>query len=263
MSDRPVPGRRPAPFGALLSEHRPRRTRVWLWAALAVAGSLGASIGAVSGAISGYFAYTQFGPAVVGRWAAPWLILAAACAPLAALGLINVWRLGGLVVRAYEHGLVLRHGASRRAARWEQVRGVQTAAIRYRLPGAGGPRTRLTLTLAGVGQTEIVTLTESLEGLDELAEVTKRRVYPRLLAEYTEAFNRGEELDFGPLQISAAGLSLGRRALAWNELDGATVQDGEVRLQRAGSRRRLKLPAQRIPNVELCVQLIEVLNQQP
>lgn len=263
MSGRPAVGRRPSPLGALLSEHRPRQGLVWLWAILAVAGSVGASAGAVIGLISGYFSYTQFGPAVVGRWAGPWLVLAAVSAPVAGLGLYNVWRLGGLVVRAYEHGLVMRHGGTRRVARWEQVRGVQTAALRYRLPGAGRPRTRLTLTLAGVGRTEIVTLTESLDGLDALAEVTKGRVYPRLLAEYTEAFNRGEELDFGPLRMSAAGLSFGRRALTWGEVSGAALQDGEVRLRLAAGRRRPKLSAQRIPNVELCVQLIEVLNREP
>jgi hypothetical protein len=104
-------------------------------------------------------------------------------------------------------------------------------------------------------------LDHSLFEYDELAEAVKRAVYPPLLDAYTRAFNHGESLPFGPLSLAAEGIRNGRKTLRWENLGQARLERGWLEALPADRRRgpRLRFAARSIPNVDLCLQLIQEL----
>lgn len=254
-------------LGPLLSEHRvrPALRRTYVWSAAASFG--GALIAWVIGVARGYFAYTTFGPAVVWRWATPSLAVGACLTGVSLIVLLMAWAGQGLLVCAFEGGLTYQRSRRGMMIPWSSIRAIRTSAVRYGLPGlAHGTRTDLHLLLVrarankagGVAPASRLHLPPALTDIDALAETIKRHVYPGLLAENMQDLANAKPLVFGPLVLSAEGLSYKKQNMAWQELSGAALQDGLLRLESAsGNARGLRLAAGQIPNVEIFLQIIQ------
>ncbi len=239
---------------------RPGLRRMQFLTALACL--IGAVAAWAAAAVGAFIAYTEYGPLLVGRWAAPPAIIGVA---LLALGLIlgwRAWRTARLRIRLHAHGIAVVRGRRGRALPWEEVLTVWSRVERIGMPWASGPsRQRLEIE-ASDGRR--VRLTEQLENFKILSQAVKSRVYPALLAAYTESFNQGRPIAFGPLILHKQGLRNGRRGpFGWSDVNSATLAAGRLTIELAGPGRgsRWKVPAHRIPNVELCAQLIQEIQQ--
>jgi hypothetical protein len=257
-----MPGDFEARLGPIQQVHRVRRglRRGQLYTA-AVLLSL-AAVSWVMAAVRGAVAYTEYGPLLVGRWTSPLLLFGFA---LGGVGLwfgLRAWRTWHLRVRLHLNGLALVRGRRGRAIAWPDVRALWSRAVRTGLPGPTSSR-RLRLELEARDGRRLA-LDDALEDFEGLARAVKAQVYPLLLAEYTQAFNAKDTLDFGPVRLSASGLEDGPPPpLAWSEVRGAQLTAGrlEVRTSRPGKQASLTYPTDRIPNVELCAQLIQEIGQ--
>jgi hypothetical protein len=209
-----------------------------------------------------FVALTEYGPLLVGRWVAGPALAGILLALLgSALGW-RAWRTARLRVRLHAGGLAVVLGRRGRALPWSQILTIWSRAERTGIPGIqGSPRVRLEIE-ASDGQR--VRLSEDLEDFESLAQAIKARVYPDLLAAYTRAFNDGQPIAFGPIHLTREGLRDGRRgALAWSLIAAARLESGRLKIEadRSGRRTTLSFPAHHIPNVELCAQLIEEIQQ--
>ncbi len=248
-------------FGPLIHEHKMRTSRQSFYLGLAAA-TLGASVLSLAyGIWRWYFAFANFGPAVVWRWS--WSALLAGIA-------LAVTGLGALVagrrqrwpeVRTYRRGLSVRSGRRQAQIPWKDIARVYTASIRYGLRRLGWKgHAQLTVILQDGRR---LTLTNLLSDFDLLVETIKRNIYPRLLVRYTRAFNQGKPVRFGPLTLDAQGVHKGRKILLWHEIGQSVLRDGRLTLEpTATSRaRRMQVPAHEVPNVDLCVQLLQRIGQ--
>lgn len=228
--------------------------------------ALACLVGAVAAwavaAMRAFIAYSEYGPLLVGRWAGPPAVIGLG---LLLLGLIlgwRAWRTARLRIRLHAQGIAVVRGRRGRALPWDEVLTVWSRVERIGMPWVSGPsRQRLEIE-ASDGRR--VRLTEQLEYFDLLSQAVKSRVYPGLLAAYTEAFNQGQPIAFGPLILHKQGLRNGRRGpFGWPQVDSVTLESGRLIIDLAspGRRSRWKLPAHRIPNVELCTQLIQEIQQ--
>ncbi len=235
---------------------------------LSAAASLGGALIAWAvGYARGYFAYTTFGPAVVWRWATPSLAVGVGLSGVSLIALLFAWAGQGLLVCAYEGGLTYQRSRRGMMIPWSSIRAIQTSAVRYGLPGpAHGTQTDLHLILVraraeksgGRAPTTRLHLPPALTDIDALGETVKQHVYPGLLAENMQELASGKPLVFGPLTLSAEGLMHRKQSIPWQELGGASLQDGVLRLEPAsGNARALRLAASRIPNVEVVLQIIQ------
>jgi len=66
----------------------------------------------------------------------------------------------------------------------------------------------------------------------------------------------GRGADFGPLRLRQAQLSVGRRALPWEKVRLIEMQNGVIVIE-LKKRGRIKVPAIRVPNVNIFLQLID------
>lgn len=203
------------------------------------------------------FAYSHYGPAITWRWSAPWYLIALFFGFLTLILAFRLWLLRGYTVFTYPAGMTISRAGDELTTLWNDVRQVHTSAVRYGFPDLPwGMQATLTLQVGGGRQ---VRLTQDLADLGGLIELVKQRVYPRLLAEYTRAFHRGDPLAFGPLTITSQGVLTGRRMLRWEEISEPSLDGGHLLLQTLGSKRisRLRIPVNRVPNVDLCLQLLQ------
>lgn len=256
-------------LGALISEHHTRSSARGPLTLLSAASLLGALAAGGYAIDRWYFAQAHLGPAAVWRLSAPALGAAAALLALGCLWVALRLRSGPLRVEVRHDGLRWSRGRRSTSARWSQVRQVHTHAIRYLLP-ALGRRTQAELVLglrpAGISSRRLrwLRLPHTLSHFDDLVAAVKTQAYPLLMAEATRALRQGRQLTFGPLRLSTKGMRHGRRLLRWSDLEQVRLDDGVVRLRASASsgHRELRLHAHRIPNLEVCLQLIDLLRRQ-
>lgn len=248
-------------FGPLMGVYGPSPRRRTVRLALLGVGVLACLVTFGIGGYRWYLAYTQYGPAVVWPWSLPWFSAGVLFALLTLVVLIVLLAHRRLEVRLYQGGLVYQSRGPQVSLGWNQVREIRASAVRYGIFGLiwGG---EMNIWLEGSGERR-VHLTRALSNLPGLVDSVKNGVYPLLLASYTRAFNRGGTLTFGPLKMNGKGLAKGAQEMAWGEFGSAALERGVLTLRpsQGSHARRIRLPAHRVPNVDICLQLIQNLGQ--
>jgi len=204
-----------------------------------------------------YYAMSTYGPAAVRRWTYPWLIAAPLLGVFGIACLVRVWHLTRLWVEAFPDGIRVHRGRRSDWVAWADVREIRTWPARQPGPAFSA----LEIRLNGGRRRR---LTRSLADLEGLVQHVKRGAYPLLQDCYRAKFNRGEELDFGRLRLTPDGVQAGRKSIQWGHVQAVEVQGGQLAItadEPAGD--RLRIAAARVPNVDVCVQIIRLLGQVP
>ena len=224
----------PREFGSVISTHGLRREYRTLGVSLTVIGLCTAFLSAAIGIYRWYFAYRHFGPAAVARWSGPALGISLASAMLGLIGLAYFERIP-----------------------WDQIQAISTSSVRYGLPWfSWGRSSKITIHLKPKGKRS---LSQSLTNLDQLAITAKKYVYPGLLEQYRQALQQGDAVQFGSIEITRRELLHGKRKYPWAEINKVKLDRGFLIIEKQSAhwKRRMRLSAQRIPNIDLCFQLIQ------
>jgi hypothetical protein len=248
-------------LGPLTRDYRLRRGLRISYPATAILGLLGMAATLALGIWRWYFAFRHYGPAAVLRWSTPALWVSLGLGIVGLVGLITTLRTYNLHVGVHPAGLTYQRGHRREAIPWTHIKHIHTAVIRYGLLGLawGG---QMTLSLHTVDNREL-RLTQTLSDLKDLVEMIKRNVYPGLLSQYREELSRDEPVPFGPLLLDRQGLRRGHQTIQWEDLEGFSLNRGVLEIQPRHRTRdsRMRIPTYQIPNIDLCIQLIQFLMQ--
>ena len=235
----------------------PVPTEVNLLLALGIVGTgLGLALLAI-GVWAWIFATTTYGPAAVPRWSNAWFAASPVLGVLGVACLVRAWWLRRLRVEAHAEGLRVGRGKGATWIPWSTVLEVRV------LPGRcarDGCRARP----AAGGRPPGARHTRALADLDALVERVKRGAFPGLLEASRQQVNLGETLAFGPLRLTAEGVQAGRKAVQWKDVQAVEVRGGRLVISaRPPDTTRLRVAAGRVPNVDVCVQLVRHLGQVP
>jgi hypothetical protein len=247
-----------ARLGPIERVHRIRRGRRRALLIAAVALGLAAVVGLTFAAYRAFVAYTEYGPLLIGRWIGPPVVVALASA-LAGIWMgRRAWRTWNLRVRLHQNGVAVVRGRRGRALAWPDIRSLWSRVERTGLSGSH----RMRLDVEADDGRRII-LDDNLEDFESLAQSIKGHVYPRLLAAYTQHFNARQTIAFGPLRLGPEDRERAALALVGKEVRGAQLAGGRLKIQttRPGKQAAVSIPAHRIPNVELCAQLIQEIGQ--
>ncbi len=224
------------------------------------AGIVGAGMGLAALAFGGWasaFATITYGPAAVARWAGPWFTAAPLLLGIGITCLMRAWWVRRLWIEAFAGGLRVNRGRKVEWMAWTAVQQIRTrsagargtayAALDLRL--YDGRRLRATRTLAD---------------LDALVDLVKRRALPALLEGCRRRFNQGEALSFGPLNLTPDGVQAAKKRIQWGEVQAVEVRAGRLVITARGpDGMRLQAAADRVPNIDVCVQIVRLLGQVP
>jgi len=239
-------------FGAPTAIYQVRPRLRWLqWAALLV-GGVGGLVTIGFGLHRWFLAYTHYGPAVIWRWSGPWFLAALGLSPALILGLVSIWRSRRTWVAIYPSGLVYHQGRREASLPWPEIQSLRTVSS---LLGGGQPSALLIEATDG----RRLRLTRDLLAFEELVRQIKEQVYPRMHKALAQSFNRGQPLQFGPVHLDRQGLAVRQRRLAWEQIGQAELAGGFLRIQPVNGlgQPAIRLPASHVPNVDLCLQMIQ------
>jgi hypothetical protein len=154
--------------------------------------------------------------------------------------------------------LILHRGRRKIELPWQEIRGLYLHNAWQSIPllRSGRPR----LLVIDVNDSQQLRLTNDLEHFERLVESIKGRVYPRMHRALATAFNQGQRIPFGPLTMAPAGLQWRGTTTAWDQIDSASLKQGRLVIRDRGGN-SLRLPASRVPNADLCLQMIESMVQ--
>ncbi len=203
------------------------------------------------------FAYTYFGPAVVWRFAQPFLTAALMFAGFAGLQVFLRRAEARHQVSTHPRGMLLRGGKRVIFIPWGSIEDIRFTIIRYGLPGwFWGDRSVLKLRTNDGARHR---LTGALSDLHALIKQVKDMVFPRLMNAYRYNLSQGRPLEFGPISLEPDGLQLGRQRIAWDQIIQAEIIAGSLKVRYRENERvkTRRFAVGRIPNADLCRQLLE------
>ena len=206
-------------FGPLLSEHRISNTRskgnYYAGIALVIIGIIGIIAG---------FALSDDGllPVCGGLG----LLLALA-------GGYSIWqsrREQDLAIRAFHDGLTYSHKGKTEAMRWDDMTQVTMSLINnknlramfynYTLQSSDGRKITFNYN------------DQAMQNLQQLSDTIQREITARQLPQAIAAYNAGDNVTFGRLTVSKAGLSNGKEAIPWSEVEEVKLQNGAVTVRK-------------------------------
>ncbi len=246
-------------FGPQLGEYGPRPELLRWNRLLAGVGLLGGGVALGIGLWRWSFGYSNYGPVVVWRWSAAWLLVGAPLLIAGMAGLIWIIRWRWVTVGAYSGGLRFVRGSREVSLPWADIVQIYASGVRYGIfRWAWGSRAEVNVV---ANRERRIRLNQTIGDLDQLLETIKRHVYPRLLADYSRRFRGGQTLTFGPLVLKSEGVSKGRREIKWEDLTSVRMEGGKILFNPRPGRgvRTLRANAHAVPNVDICLQLIRHL----
>lgn len=201
------------------------------------------------------YAQSYYGPVAAEAWSWPWYALATvALIPLLILGIRRIRR-SHRVVEVHKKGLSIRWtGGKQYRFLWENIAAIAFTSNEHNFllrPILRRHHLRL-YPLVG----EAIDIDDHICDLPDLAARIKARIYPRLLPNLRAAFEAGDMLHFGPIAIDKNALYVRRQEIPWEQVSRLNVEAG-ILVVEFQSRRAIKIPAGKIPNIELLIQLLQ------
>jgi hypothetical protein len=220
--------------------------------------TLGLAVGGgflLVGAYRWTFALSNYGPAVVWRWSAAWLVVGLLFLLFGLVGAAWIFRWNWLVVTSFENGLEIRRRNRTSTVAWSEVQAILVSGVTYGVLGLiWGRRSSLRLEVVS-GQRP--RFTDTLAGLAQLITTIKSHVYPRLLNEYFTHLRNGQPIAFGPLQVRPEGVVKGPRRFSWGEVTSAELKDGKILIKTNQKGSPIRVRSSAVPNAEICLQLVQ------
>jgi len=249
------------PLGNVLRVHD-ARTNLMLRDQVAMALSALVAVAALAfGIWRWYDAYQHYGPALVSRWTTPSLVAGGVASLFFLAAFIDASRKRHFRVAVCEEGLILQRGRKQIGVRWKGVEALHIQATRYLIPTLNR-RQPLRLRLHIRGQ-DPIPLPASLDDMNTLIEVIKAHTYPALLDSYRQRLDQGHEIIFGPLNVSNTRLQIGKAEYLWENVPRTWLEKGQLCIQteKDGRGTIRRIAAHKIPNVDLCTQILHHLGQ--
>jgi len=248
-------------LGLAVRVHPPRKNLLLRIRFLAIGAGTGAVVTSAGAFLRLYDAYQHYGPALISRWTSPLLAASGALWLFLILSILDYQTLKSCCATVYEEGLVIRRKSREVDIRWEEIEALVIKATRYLIPFLSR-QAPLRLQILSAGR-KTLSIQHTLEDMPGLIDTLKARVYPRLLEEYRHTLDQEGTVIMGPISLSAAELRLGKRNICWASVKQVHLEKGRVCLQfQSGkSKQTARIPAHKIPNVDLCIQIIHHLGQ--
>lgn len=209
------------------------------------------------------FALNNFGPAVIWRWINPIVWIALGLGIIGITGLVFLLRVGRQEIQLSPEAFTWKKGSSLKVYKWDDFQGIYISSVRYGiLDFVWSEKTELGLQLH---EGKRLRVSNAFDDIENLLNTVKHYLYPMMFERLKREFNQGEPLSFGPLLLTTQGVVNGRKPLRWHEIEEVLLEQGYLQIQpSAGSDNPgLSVPVHKIPNVELCIQLLRHFGSQP
>jgi hypothetical protein len=245
-----------------LQIYRIRSTILLRYLGLALFGLIGMFVFIIIGLLRWQFVIVNFGPAILWRWIHPILWAASILGLVGIIGLFLLLHNARQEIQLSPMGITWRKGSKLDVIPWDEIKNIFVTSVHYGiLDYTWANRTEVVLQLENKRQLKI---NQAFRDILTLVETLKHYVYPKMFEKFRTAFNQGEPMQFGPIILTSQGILNGRKALRWQDIGKIELQRGVLQLKPLEEMRgpQFSVPAHKIPNVDLCIQILHHFGSQ-
>lgn len=225
---------------------------------LCILGFGGAIAAAAWGIWQAYQEYYLHGPAVILRS----LVIPGLVVGLLFIAGISALRLAGLrqvAVTVFEDGLSVKEGKKVQKWNWEDLTSLRVTAERRQVPGLPAGNNQSYTLVWNDGQR--LFLDRRIHQVERLAATIREKSLPILYARYSQLFESGQEMAFGPVLVGkASGVGIKNKMLTWDQVQKASIQKGLLSVigkDKKGKSIKFIVPVEEVPNPEILLTLVD------
>jgi hypothetical protein len=173
---------------------------------------------------------------------------------------VQLRRARGLRVFVFPDALARLLSARTDVVYWTEIRTVRRASFSSTERGhSAKPAHLLTLETA---DGRVFEFNETIGDLRRLRELVEEHTVEHLMHPALDAYEAGQVLAFGPLQVSREGIRRDAKSLPWEQYAGARIAQGELIVSASGARRPFwRVLIRDVPNVHVFVALAEYVTR--
>jgi hypothetical protein len=145
---------------------------------------------------------------------------------LSGLWLRSLLRNRDLRVQLLPDGLAMTKRGETISFQWADVTEVSQSIVKQYVNGAY-IATHHTYTVRLADQSKH-TFNDSLRNIEELGSIIQREAGRHILLRVTQAYEAGQTVPFGPLNLSQSGIAKGNKSLPWNQVSGVDFDKGQL-----------------------------------
>ena len=155
---------------------------------------------------------------------------------LMAFGAFNVYKRSRTEknqrVIVYREGLLFEVGEQREAFAWSEIESVWQEITTTYVNGVNAGTTHSYKLRLRKGRERKVD--NAIKDIQHLGNIIQKEVTEHLLPQAIKAFNAGETVRFGNLEVSRNGLGNGKTVLSWNEIKQVRIESGQLMINKSG-----------------------------
>ncbi len=158
----------------------------------------------------------------------------------------------------YENGFAYQDRKGLISTRWDDVASLTSAVTKHYTNGIYTGTTHV-YTIWKKDNSKLV-LGDSITKVEDLASQIRTGVYPLLYQAYSQSYNAGKPLSFGPVVLSKDnGIQIGKKSYPWNEVSKVSIHQGFVRVAKKGGGwfSGASAAAAVIPNLEVMLSIVD------
>jgi hypothetical protein len=233
------------------------KTNRWVSAILAVVFIGAAGIAAIFGVYNTYLQTTKFGSAVLWRTIWPPMLFGAIFFLLGLALAYSAYTNWNKAVVVYEKGLAYADRNGLQAWRWDEVEQFFISIVKHYTNGIPTGTTYLyTLKKADGAQLK---LDNKFTKIQNLGNLIQRNIAPFQYESLVKALKNGQTVTLGALAISNNGISIGKKAYPWAEIEQVGIQQGQINLKKKGGGwfSGASVPVSSTPNLDALLMVVD------
>jgi hypothetical protein len=246
-----------------LQTYRIRNTILIRYLCLTLLGLVGMVVTIIIGVWRWWYVMTHFGPAVLWRWLHPILWIAIGLGVLGGTGLYLLLHTSQQEIQLSPMGITWKKRRKLSVFCWEDIEKIYITSVQYGiLDFAWASKTEVLLQLQ---EKKRLKISQTFEDIEKLVDTIKHYIYPLMFEKFRKAFNQGEPVQFGPVVLTSQGVLNGQKAFRWQDIGKIELQKGRLELhaiEETGAS-KFSFPAHKIPNIDLCLQILHHFGSQP
>lgn len=168
------------------------------------------------------------------------------------LGLPGALRVRKTRITVYDQGFAYSDGKTQAGLRWSDIAGV----VKQFVHGRKGRVILRSVTVQGRDGTRIVLNPNNISKGPVLAEYIQQKSLDYLLPTFLSAYENGQTVNFGPLQVSKMGLAMGDKSLPWDQVQTVNLRGWYVGINEGVLKSWASIELSQLPNPNLLLALI-------
>jgi hypothetical protein len=174
--------------------------------------------------------------------------------PIAAI----IWMIAALShcnqrIYTFTQGLIETRGSVQDISRWEHIETVWVKVVK------SYSKTSYTYTVRRTdGKT--FKFTSYLQNVVQLGGIIQQELVRAQMPRVTQAYNAGNTISFGPVNVNMQGLNNGKELIPWDQINSIVVRNGVLNVEKDGRFLRWSsIKAQNVPNIALLQELVSYI----